>query len=61
MKIKEIEVESNEYPVILYQKIGDKYLIVYYENSNGYWEKMEYDSNGNLIYSEDATGYTYRE
>jgi hypothetical protein len=32
----------------------------YYENSDGYWNKREYDSNGNKIYFEDSYGYWCR-
>ena len=31
--------------------------VIYWENSNGYWEKNEYDSHDNLIRFEDSTGY----
>ena len=30
---------------------------IYYEYSDGYWEKKEYDSNGNKIYFETSKGY----
>jgi YD repeat-containing protein len=29
----------------------------YYENSNGYWDKWEYDADGNVTYFENGTGY----
>jgi hypothetical protein len=29
---------------------------IYWENSNGYWAKSEFDSNGNRIYWEDSDG-----
>ena len=29
---------------------------IYYEYSNGYWEKWEYDAKGNPIYYEDPHG-----
>jgi hypothetical protein len=29
--------------------------VIYYESSNGYWEKKEFDSNGKNIYWEDST------
>lgn len=29
---------------------------IYYENSNGYWIKYEYDFNDNRIYFEDSYG-----
>jgi YD repeat-containing protein len=30
---------------------------VYYEISNGFWQKWGYDEHGNLIYREDSTGF----
>ncbi len=30
---------------------------IYYESSNGFWWKQEYDSNNNRIYCENSTGY----
>jgi hypothetical protein len=30
---------------------------IYYENSDGYWEKREFDKNREIIYSEDSDGY----
>lgn len=29
---------------------------IYYENSDGYWSKSEYDSDGNRIYYENSDG-----
>ena len=40
-----------EFPVIIRDKNGN---LIYYEESNGYWIKREYDSNGNKIYYEDS-------
>ena len=40
-------------PLSLYDSNGNK---IYYEHSNGYWEKREYDSNGNKIYFEASNG-----
>jgi len=31
--------------------------VIYFENSNGYWIKREYDLNGNVIYFENSKGY----
>ena len=31
--------------------------LIYYEDSNGLWEKHEYDSEGKPIYSENSSGY----
>ena len=30
---------------------------IYFENSDGYWWKLEYDSNNNEIYFEHSDGY----
>jgi len=30
---------------------------IYYEQSNGFWWKQEYDSNGKQIYFENSNGY----
>ena len=30
---------------------------IYYEDSNGFWVKREYDSQGNQIYLEDSEGF----
>ena len=32
----------------------------YFEYSNGYWRKYEYDANGNQTYYEDSNGYWYK-
>jgi uncharacterized membrane protein len=31
--------------------------LIYYEHSNGFWSKREYDSKSNEIYREHSTGY----
>ena len=31
--------------------------IIYFEYSDGNWEKREYDNQGNLIYYEESNGY----
>lgn len=33
---------------------------IYYENSDGYWERREWDSNGNRIHFENSNGDWYR-
>ena len=30
--------------------------LIYLEFTSGYWEKWEYDSQGNVIYFEDSSG-----
>ena len=39
---------------MVYNQLGD---MIYYENSNGYWIKYEYDNQGNLIYYENSDGF----
>jgi len=37
--------------------IGEYGKIIYFEYSDGRWEKTEYDDNGNTIYFENSGGY----
>ena len=30
--------------------------MIYFEDSNGYWAKWEYDKKGDMIYFEDSNG-----
>lgn len=48
------QLKVKEFPFQIKDKNGKE---IYFESSNGYWEKSEYDSNGNLIYFEDSNGY----
>ncbi len=48
------QLKIKEFPFIIKDSKGNR---IYYENSNGYWEKREYDSEGNRIYYEDSDGY----
>jgi len=47
-------------PVVYIKQTGGVYNKkrnrIYYENSNGFWEKREYDANGNVIYLENNIG-----
>ena len=47
------------------QSIYDNHNEIYFETSNGQWQKYEYNDNGNEIYSEDSYGdwrkYEYDE
>ena len=36
---------------------GELERIIYFENVDGYWEKYEYDNQGNKIYHEDSYGF----
>ncbi len=33
---------------------------IYYEDSNGFWEKWEFDANGKVIYYENSKGYWFK-
>jgi len=47
------------FPFLIKDENGN---VIYYECSDGYWNKHEYISNGNEIYSENSHGYwTKRE
>ena len=48
------QLKIKEFPF----KIKDgKGNTIYYEKSNGFWYKKEYDSNGKEIYYEDSGGH----
>ena len=48
------QLKIKEFPFIIKDSEGKE---IYYEDSNGYWEKREFDSEGNKIYYEDSKGY----
>jgi hypothetical protein len=51
---EQLKHDFNKGALRLYDSNGD---IIYYENSDGFWVKREFDSKyGNLIYSEDSNG-----
>lgn len=54
MKTIAQQLNIKEFPFIINDKNGNE---TYYENSDGYWSKREYDSNDNEIYYEDSDGY----
>jgi hypothetical protein len=53
MKTIAQQLNVTEFPFQIKNKNGNK---IYYEDSDGYWYKKEYDSNGNKIYYEDSNG-----
>ena len=63
MKLKGIELNGT-YEVTYFTKsfmvYDERDYVIYYENSNGYWEKNKYDEKGNVIYIEDSKGYWYK-
>jgi len=48
------QLNIKEFPFEIKDKKGKQ---IYYENSDGYWIKREFDQNGNQIYYEYSTGY----
>jgi hypothetical protein len=47
------QLKIKEFPFEIKDSEGNK---IYWENSDGYWAKYEYDSNGMQIYYEDSKG-----
>ena len=47
------QLKIKEFPFKIKDSKGNR---IYWETSNGYWVKHEYDSNGNDIYWEDSNG-----
>jgi hypothetical protein len=47
------QLNIKEFPFKIKDKNGK---VIYCEYSNGFWYKSRFDSNGNLIYSEDSYG-----
>ena len=54
MKTIAQQLNIQEFPFEIKNKNGN---IIYYENSNGYWRKREFNTNGNRIYFENSRGY----
>lgn len=48
------QLKVKDFPLIIKDSKG-KYI--YFETSDGFWYKNEYDTNGNRIYFEDSNGY----
>jgi len=54
MKTIAQQLGIKDFPFEIRDKNGNE---IYYENSDGYWVKYEYDSNGKQIYAETSKGY----
>jgi hypothetical protein len=54
MKTIAQQLNVTEFPFIIKDKRGNR---IYFEESDGYWHKREYDSNNNQIYYEDSDGF----
>ena len=53
MKTIAQQLNVKEFPFYIKDSNGNQ---IYYENSNGYWSKREWDSNGKVIYYETSHG-----
>jgi hypothetical protein len=53
MKTIAQQLNIKEFPFEIRDKNGNE---IYYEDSDGFWVKWEYDSRGNEIYCEDSDG-----
>jgi hypothetical protein len=47
-------LKVKDFPFIIKDKNGKE---IYYENSNGFWSKREFDSDGKEIYAENSNGF----
>jgi hypothetical protein len=47
------QLNVKEFPFVIKDTKGNE---IYFENSNGFWYKWEYDSDGNKIYYENSNG-----
>jgi len=54
MKTIAQQLNIKEFPFIIKDKRGNQ---IYFEDSNGYWSKMEFDSNGKETYFENSNGF----
>lgn len=52
------QLNIKDFPFEIKDKNGNE---VYFEDSDGYWEKREYDSKGNEVYFEDSEGFWYKQ
>jgi len=54
MKTIAQQLNIKDFPFEIKDKNGN---IIYFENSDGFWCKLEYDKNGNEIYYENIDGF----
>jgi len=48
------QLKIKDFPFVIKDTNGRE---IYCENSNGYWEKGEYNTNGKVIYYENSNGF----
>ena len=54
MKTIAQQLKVKDFPFRIKDKNNNK---IYFEHSDGFWEKREFDKNNNQIYFEDSNGY----
>lgn len=54
MKTIAKQLKITDFPFEIKDKNNNR---IYYEDSNGFWYKQEFDSNNNEIYYENSSGY----
>jgi len=52
------QLKITDFPFTVEDKDGH---VIYFESSDGYWEKREFDAEGNEVYSEDSDGWCKSE
>lgn len=57
MKTIAKQLGIKDFPFEVFNNKGE---LIYYENSEGFWSKREYDSQGNIIYFESSGGFWWR-
>ena len=50
-------LKVKDFPFVIKDKNSNE---IYFENSNGYWYKHEYDDRGNTIRYENSNGYWFQ-
>src|SRR5690606_29277343 len=58
MKTIAQQLKIKEFPFEIRDSKGN---LIYFETSDGYWLKQEFNSNGNCTYYEDSGGYWVKE
>ena len=48
------QLKIKQFPFVIKDDNGN---LVYHEDSDGYWWKLQYDDANNLVYHEDSYGY----
>jgi hypothetical protein len=58
MKTIAQQLNVKDFPFVIKDKNNKQ---IYWEDSNGYWIKREFDKNNNITYWEDSSGYWWKQ